>query len=72
MSTTLHQAETKAVPIGTERGKNFDGGVTLEFAQGLEGVTLDSANPVIKHGDAEANVTLKAQDDAPLGDLTIK
>jgi len=35
-------------------------------------VTLDSANPLIKHGDTEAKVTLKAQSDASLGDFTIK
>ncbi len=39
---------------------------------GPQGVTLDSANPVIKHGDTEAKVTLKARDDAALGDFTIK
>jgi len=72
MSTTLHQGETKDVAIGIERGKNFDGDVTLEFADGPQGVTLDSANPLIKHGDTEAKVTLKAQGDASLGDFTIK
>jgi uncharacterized membrane protein len=72
MSTTLHQGETKDVSIGIERGTNFDGDVTLEFAGGPQGVTLVSANPVIKHGDTEAKVTLKAQDDASLGDFTIK
>lgn len=71
-STTLHQGETKDVSIGIERGTNFDGDVTLAFADGPKGVTLDSANPVIKHGDSEAKVTLKARDDASLGDFTIK
>jgi uncharacterized membrane protein len=72
MSTSLHQGETKDVAIGIERGKNFQGDVTLKFASGPEGVTLDSANPVIKHGDTEAKVTLKALQDASLGDFTIK
>lgn len=70
--TTLHQGETKDVSIGIERGKNFDGDVTLAFADGPQGVTIDSANPVIKHGDTEAIVTLKALSDAALGDFTIK
>ena len=61
MSTTLHQGETKDVSIGIERGKNFDEDVTLKFADGPEGVTLDSASPVIKHGDTETKVTLKAR-----------
>jgi hypothetical protein len=36
MSTTLHQGETKEVAIGIERGKNFEGDVTLTFADAPE------------------------------------
>ena len=72
MSTTLHQGETKEVAIGIERGKNFEGDVTLTFADGPEGVTIESASPIIKHGDTEAKVTLKATADASLGDFTVK
>lgn len=72
MSTTLHQGESKEVSIGIERGKNFEEDVTLKFADGPKGVTLDSANPVILHGSTEAKVTLKATDDASLGDFTVK
>jgi hypothetical protein len=72
MSTTVHQGETKEVEIGIERGKNFEGDVTLEFADGPEGVTLESASPIIKHGDTGAKVTLKAKADASLGDFTVK
>jgi len=72
MSTTLHQGETKEVAIGIERGKNFEGDVTLNFADGPEGVTIESASPIIKHGDTAAKVTLKATADASLGDFTVK
>jgi hypothetical protein len=72
MSTTLHQGETKEAAIGIARGKNFDGDVELTFADGPAGVTLASASPIIKHGDTEAKVTLKAAADASLGDFTIK
>ncbi len=72
MSTTLRQGGTQDVSIGIERGKNFDDDVTLKFADGPEGVTLAAANPVIKHGDSEAKVTLKAEPDAALGDFTVK
>lgn len=72
MSTTLHQGETKEVSIGIERGKNFEEDVTLKFADGPKGVTLASASPVIMHGSTEAKVTLKATDDASLGDFTVK
>ena len=72
MSTTLHQGETKEVAVGIKRGKNFEGDVTLKFADGPEGVTIESASPIIKHGDTEAKVTLKATADASLGDFTVK
>ena len=72
LSTTLRQGETKEVAVGIERGKNFEGDVTLEFANGPEGVTIASASPIIKHGDSEAKVTLKAKADASLGDFTVK
>jgi Quinohemoprotein amine dehydrogenase, alpha subunit domain III len=72
MSTTLHQGETKDVAIGIDRGKNFEGDVTISFADGPEGVTIESASPVIKHSETEAKVTLKATADASLGDFTVK
>jgi hypothetical protein len=72
MSTTLHQGESKEVAVGIKRGKNFDEDVTLKFAEGPKGVTIDSANPAIKHGDTEAKLTFKATDDAALGDFTVK
>lgn len=72
MSTTLHQGESKEVAVGIKRGTNFEEDVTLKFAEGPKGVTVDSANPVIKHGDTEAKLTFKASDDASLGDFTVK
>jgi hypothetical protein len=72
LSTTLHQGETKEVAIGIERGKNFEGDVTVGFADGPEGVTIESSGPIIKHGDTAAKVTLKAASDASLGDFTVK
>jgi hypothetical protein len=72
LSTTLKQGETKAVSMGIKRGKNFDQDVALKFDDLPKGVTLDPASPVIKHGDTEAKLTLKAADDASLGDFTVK
>lgn len=72
LSTSLHQGESKEVAVGIKRGKNFDEDVTLEFADGPKGVTIASANPVIKHGDTEAKLTFNAADDASLGDFTVK
>ena len=72
MATTIHQGESKDVKIGIDRGKNFDGDVTLNFSDEPKGVMVESGNPVIKHGDKEASVTLKAAPDAALGDFTVK
>jgi uncharacterized membrane protein len=72
MSTTLHQGESTEVAVGIKRGKNFDEDVALKFAAGPKGVTIESANPVIKHGDTEAKLTFKAAEDAALGDFTVK
>jgi hypothetical protein len=72
MSTTLHQGESKDVKIGIDRGKDFDESVTLAFSEEPKGVTVESPSPVIKRGDTEATVVLKASPDASLGDFTVK
>ena len=72
LSTNLKQGEIKAATISLSRGKNFDEDVTLKFADVPKGVTIDPADPAIKHGDAEVNITFQAADDAALGDFTIK
>jgi hypothetical protein len=72
LSTSLYQGETKEVAIGIERGKNFEGDVRFEFADGPEGVTVESSSPIIKHGDSAAKVTLNAAADASLGGFTVK
>ncbi len=71
-STTLKQGETKTIAIGIKRGTNFQDDVTLQFADEPQGVTLDPPSPVIKHGDKETEVTLKAAADASLGDFKVK
>src|SRR5258708_36639640 len=72
LATKVKQGESKAVSIGIKRGKNFDQDVTLKFSDLPKGVTIDPASPVIKHGDTEAKLTVKAQDDAALGDFQRK
>lgn len=72
LSTSLTQGETKTVAIGVKRDKNFNQDVALTFGEMPTGVTLEPAAPVIKHGDAETQVTLTAADDAALGDFAIK
>jgi hypothetical protein len=72
LSTSIKQGDAKEVSVGISRGTNFDQDVTLTFADVPKGVTLDPASPVIKHGDAEAKFTLKAGDEAPVGDFAVK
>src|SRR5258708_5878050 len=72
LATKVKQGESKAVSIGIKRGKNFDQDVTLKFSDLPKGVTIDPAGPVIKHGDTEAKLTVKAADDAALGDFAVK
>jgi uncharacterized membrane protein len=71
-STTLQQGETKEVVISIKRGKNLDEDVTLTLADVPKGVAFEPASPVIKRGDTEATFTLKAEDEAPVGDFTVK
>jgi uncharacterized membrane protein len=71
-STTVKQGESKAVSLSINREKNFDEDVTLKFAELPKGVTIEPASPVIKHGDTEAKLMLRSEDDASLGDFKIK
>src|SRR5437879_1205923 len=72
LATKVKQGESKAVSIGIKRGKNFEQDVTLKFSDLPKGVTLDPASPVTTHGDTEGKLTLKAADDAALGDFAVK
>lgn len=71
LSTSIKQGETKTVSIGIKRGKNFNEDVALKFADAPKGVTIDGPQ-AIKHGEEEAKISLKAADDAAVGDHTIK
>lgn len=70
-STTLKQGETAQVVVGISRGKNFDQDVTLKFIDLPSGVSIDPASSDLKRGDKEAKFTLKATDEAALGDFTV-
>jgi uncharacterized membrane protein len=72
LSTSIKQGEAKNVNIDIKRGKNFNEDVTLKLDGLPKGVTADPASPMIKHGDKEVTINLKAADDAGLGDHTVK
>jgi hypothetical protein len=69
-NVTLKQGEEKMVTIKIDRGKNFDEDVALSFSEPPKGVTISPAT--IKHGDKDAEVKVKAADDAALGDHKIE
>ena len=71
-TTGLKQGETKNVAVGISRDKQFDQDVTLKFDGLPKGITVEPANGVIKHGEAESKLVLKATDDAALGDFSVK
>ena len=68
-NTALKQGEAKAVAVGINRDKRFDQEVTLKITGLPKGVTADPSTVVIKTGDADAKFTLKASDDAAIGDF---
>jgi hypothetical protein len=72
LSTKLKQGEARVVEVGIKRGKNFGQDVAVHLDGLPKGVSADPASPDIKAGQDEAKVTLKAADDAALGDFTVK
>ena len=69
---TLTQDQEKSMLIGINRGENFREEVAIEVSGLPQGVTLETAKPVIEQGDTDAALMLKAAPDAALGDFTIK
>ena len=72
LETTVKQGESKVVEIGISRGTNFDQNVSLKFEGAPKGVTIDPANATINKGEKSAKITVKAAEDAALGDHTVK
>lgn len=72
MSSSIQQGEVLETKIGIKRATNFDEDVTLEFADLPEGVTVDPASPKIGSDETEAKISLKVDDEAPLGDFKVK
>ncbi len=71
-ATHLKQGESKEVKIDIKRGEGFDKDVTLKFSDLPKGVTIEPASATIKHSDTSATVTVKAADDAAVGDFKVK
>ncbi|HEX4609202.1 MAG TPA: hypothetical protein VH092_13450 [Urbifossiella sp.] len=71
-TTGLKQGEAKAFAVGITRDKRFDQDVTLKFDGLPTGVTVEPATAVIKNGDPDAKLVLKAAGDAALGDFAVR
>jgi uncharacterized membrane protein len=71
-ATKVKQGESREAVVGIKRGKNFDQDVTLKLSGLPQGVSVEPAEPAIKHGDKDVKLTFTAADDAALGDFTVK
>ena len=72
LSTSVKQGEMKKITIGIHRGKNFAEDVHLKFDNVPKGVTFDPSSPTLKASEKEQEITVKAADDAAIGDFNIK
>jgi len=59
------------VTIGISRAKNFDQDVTLMVKDLPKGLTIDPAEPTIKHGENEVKLNVTAAADAAINTFTI-
>lgn len=64
----LKQGESKTVPVGIVRGKNFDQDVKLAVANSPQGVTLKFDDSTLKASAKETNLIIQAGADAALGE----
>ncbi len=71
-TTGFKQGEAKAFSIGIARDKRFDQDVALTFDGLPTGVTVEPATAVIKNGDTDAKLVLRAADDDALGDFAVR
>jgi hypothetical protein len=69
---SVKQGDSKEVAVGIKRGNNFDQDVGLQFVDVPAGVTVNPPSLALKHGDADAKVTLKVTDEAVPGDYKVK
>jgi hypothetical protein len=71
-TTGVKQGEAKAFSLSISRDKKFDQDVTVKFDRLPKGITIEPATSVIKNGETEAKFSLKAADDAAVGDFAIQ
>lgn len=72
VAVDLAQGEEQSIRIGINRGENFGEQVEIKVSDLPMGVTVETKEPVITQGSTGVELTLKAADDAALGDFTAK
>jgi hypothetical protein len=70
-TTDLKQGETKTFSIKINREQRFDQDVALHFDGLPNGITVEPAVASIKNGESEAKFSLKAVDNAALGNFAV-
>jgi hypothetical protein len=68
---TLKRGDTATVTVSIDRG-GFRDAVDVKFEDLPKGVTVQDKDHKIATGDSSAKFTLKAADDAELGEKTVK
>lgn len=72
MATKLKRGEAKANSITVKRGSTMTGEVSITFENLPNGVTIEPEKLMVVGDDNEAKFTIKASNEAPVGDFTIK
>jgi len=72
LATPVKQGETKEVKISVRRGKDFTQKVTLSFEDLPKGLTIEPAKVEVAEGSDEAKISVKADENAAIGDFKVK
>lgn len=70
-ASPIKQGTEQTLTIGIDRDDDFNQDVSLSFGDLPMGVTLEPESPVIKNGEAGAQVKMTVAENASLGDFTI-
>jgi hypothetical protein len=72
LSTKVRQGGSKEFTVGVRPGERFDHDVGLTFDGLPRGVTVEPAQPIVKHGDGGVRLTFRAAAGAAAGDFAVK
>jgi hypothetical protein len=72
LTTTVRRGGSKGFTVGVVPGEWFNHDVGLTFDRLPAGVTVEPAQPIIKHGEGGARLTVRAAAGAAAGDFVVK